>query len=77
IEPEASNTGSLDRVEHPASSDPLEAAREVNVVELTQPRARASRPGKPKRRTSKARAEGQALGRVPRLLPVEQGQPGG
>ncbi|MGH8591422.1 MAG: hypothetical protein ACREXX_19525 [Gammaproteobacteria bacterium] len=50
IEAEASDPGSLDRVEHPASWDPLEAAREVNVVELPQPRARASRPGKPKRR---------------------------
>jgi len=78
IEAEASNMGSLDRVpgEHPASRDPLEAAREENVVELTQPQARASRPGRPKRRTSKARAEGQALGRVPRILPVEQGQRG-
>ena len=73
-EPEASNTGSLDRVpsEHPASRDQFEAAREENVVELTQPRARASRPGKPKRRTSKPRAERQALERVPRFRPVEQ-----
>ena len=78
-EPEASNTGSLDRVrnEQPTNRDPLEAAREENVVELTQPRVRAPRPGKPKRRTSKPRAERQALGRVPRLLPVEQGQRGG
>jgi hypothetical protein len=78
-EPEASERGSLDRVpgEHPASRDPLEGAREENVVELTQSLARASRPGKPKRRTSKPRAERQALGRVPRFLPVEQGQRGG
>jgi len=52
-EPEAPNTRSLDRVqsEHPTNRDPLEAVREENVVELTQPRARAPRPGKPKRRT--------------------------
>lgn len=73
-EPEASNTGLLDRVrnEQPANRDPLEAAREENVIELTQPQARAPRPGKPKRRTSKPRAERQALGRAPRFLPVEQ-----
>jgi hypothetical protein len=77
-EPETPNTRSFDRVqsEHPTTRDPLKAAREENVVELTQPRARAPRPGKPKRRTSKPRAERQALGRVPRLLPVEQGQSG-
>ena len=79
-EAEASNTGLLDRVrnEQPTNKDPLEAAREENVVELTQPRVRAARPGKPKRRTSKPRAERQALERVPRFRPVEQqGQRGG
>lgn len=77
-EAEASNTGLLDHVrnEQPTNKDPLEAAREQNVVELNQPRARAPRPGKPKRRTSKPRAEREALGRVPRLLPMEQGQRG-
>lgn len=75
-EPEASNRGLLDRVrnEQPTNRDALEAAREENVVELTQPRVRALRPRKPKRRTSKPRAERQALARVPRILPVEQGQ---
>jgi len=78
-EPETPNTRSLDRVqsENPTNREPLEATREENVVELTQPRVRAPRPGKPKRRTSKHRAERQALGRVPRTLPVEQGQRGG
>jgi hypothetical protein len=77
-EAEASNTGLLDRVrnEQPTNKDPLEAAREENVVELTEPRVRAPRPRKPKRRTPKPRAERQALARVPRILPVEQGQRG-
>ena len=75
IEAEASNTGSLDRLqrEHPASRDQFVAAREENVVELTQPRAPAPGPGNPKRRMSKPRAERQALGRAPQLLPVKQG----
>jgi hypothetical protein len=74
-EPEAPNTRSLHRVqrENPTNRDALEAVREEKVVELTQPRVRASRPGKPTRRTSKPRAERQALAREPRILPVEQG----
>jgi hypothetical protein len=77
---EASNTGLLDRVrnEQPTNKDPLEAAREENVVELSQPRVSVPRPDKPKRRTPKPRVERQALGRVPRFRPVEQqGQRGG
>ncbi|MGH8566534.1 MAG: hypothetical protein ACREXU_00585 [Gammaproteobacteria bacterium] len=76
IEAEASDPGLPHRVrrEHPANRDPLEAERKEKVVALTERRGGVPRPGKTKRRTSKARAEGQALGRVPRILPVEQGQ---
>ncbi len=77
-EPEASERGSLDRVsvEHPATRDQFEAAREANVVDLAQPRARAPRPDKPKRQRPKPCAERQALGRVPRFLPIAQEQRG-
>ncbi|MCA1852057.1 MAG: hypothetical protein LC647_06605, partial [Beggiatoa sp.] len=78
IEVQASDPGLPHRVrrEHPANRDPLEAERKEKVVALTERRGGVPRPGKTKRRRPKPRGERHALGPVPRILPVEQGQRG-